>query len=130
MRKYEVVAVLVPGLSEDEVQAAAENYVKSAEGKGAGTVKVDHWGKRRLAYPIKKHAEGYYVVLTIEESAAQAVAELERRFKVSDQVLRYLTIRIDLDEKRAEKSKAKREARKQRSRVKPAPVTEQSETVA
>ncbi len=116
MRRYEVVFILAPTLTEEEVEQQVASYVTAAEAVGAQVVSVDQWGKRQLAYPIKKHTEGYYVILTIEEPSADAVAELERRFKVSDLVIRFLSIRVDEDLKRARKLEEKREAR-QRSRL-------------
>ncbi|MDA2926169.1 30S ribosomal protein S6 [Acidobacteria bacterium AH-259-G07] len=115
MRRYEVVFVFAPTLSDDEVEQAMENFNKAAEEKGAQIINVDEWGKRRLAYPIKKHTEGIYTVLTLEEPAAEAVNELERRFKVTDSVMRFLSVRIDLDLKRAEKLKSHREKKKKRT---------------
>lgn len=115
MRRYEVVFVLAPTLSDDEVGQAIENFKKATEEKGAQIIKVDEWGKRRLAYSIKKHTEGIYTVLTLEEPAAEAVNELERRFKVTDSVIRFLSVRIDLDLKRAEKLKNHREKKKRRT---------------
>ena len=115
MRRYEVVSVLAPTLTEDEVEQAIASFRKAAEDKGATIVDVDEWGKRRLAYPIKKHSEGVYTVMTIEEPAADAVRELERRFKVTDSVIRFLSVRVDLDLKRVEKVKTARQQKRQRT---------------
>lgn len=119
MRRYEVVFVLAPTLSEDEVKQQIANFSAAAEEKGATILSVDEWGKRRLAFPVKKFNDGIYVILTIEEEAAVAVNELERRFRVTDAVIRFLTVRIDEDLKRAEKFKAKREAKKARRAATP-----------
>ena len=116
MRSYEVVFTLVPSLSEDEIEQNIATFTQAAQQEGASIVGVDKWGKRKLAYPVKKHTEGYYVVVTLEEPAAQAVRELERRFKVTDSVIRFLTVRTDLDLKRAEKAKKKKEKRPPRQR--------------
>ena len=114
IRRYEVVFVLAPTLSEEEVKQSIETFTATAEEKGAKILKVDEWGKRRLAFPVKKFNQGIYVLLTLEESAPHAVAELERRFKVTDAVIRFLTIRIDEALKRAEKFKVRRQAKKAR----------------
>lgn len=111
MRQYEIAFVLVPTLSDDEVEQSIATYREVAEEKGAEVVKVDEWGKRRLAYPINKHKEGIYTIFTLEEPEAEAVDELERRFKVTDAVIRFLSVRIDLDLKRMEKFKSRREKR-------------------
>lgn len=114
MRRYEVVFVLAPNLSEEEVEQWIETFSKTAEEKGAKILQVDNWGKRRLAFPVKKRQEGNYVVLTLEEPSAEALGELERRFKVTDAVIRFLSVRVDLALKRAEKFKTRREERKKK----------------
>ena len=125
MRRYEVAIVLVPTLTEDEVEQSTETFKKAAEEKGAQIADIEQWGKRKLAYPIKKHTEGIYVIVTLEELSAEAVGELERRFKVSDSVIRFLTVRIDLDLKRAEKLTSRRKEKKGR----PAPGRKSEKTV-
>ncbi len=112
MRRYEVVFVLAPLLTEDEVKTQIETYSDVAAEKGAKVLQVDEWGKRRLAFPVKKNKEGIYVILTLEEGGADAVTELERRFRVSEAVIRFLTVRVDEDLKRAEKFGARRKRRK------------------
>ena len=122
MRTYEVVFVAAPSLSEDDLNVLVEQMKKSAESKKGKIVKVDSWGKRSLAYPIKKFKEGYYTVFTLEDNG-EAVTELERRFRVTDSVIRFLSVRVDEDQKRAAKFKAfraKQEARRPKSRP-PAP---------
>ena len=125
MRRYEVAIVLAPTLTEDEVEQSTETFKKAAEEKGAQIADIEQWGKRKLAYPIQKHTEGIYVIVTLEEPSAEAVGELERRFKVSDSVIRFLTVRIDLDLKRAEKLKSRRQEKKGRT----APGRESEKTV-
>ncbi len=115
MRRYEVVVVLAPTLTEDEVEQSTETFKKAAEEKGAQIAEIEQWGKRKLAYPIKRHTEGIYIIFTLEELSSEAVGELERRFKVSDSVIRFLTVRVDLDLKRAAKFKARRKKKKERS---------------
>jgi small subunit ribosomal protein S6 len=114
MRRYEVVFVLAPTLTEEEVDQQSESFLKSAKDKGADVKEVDKWGKRRLAYAINKHNDGYYTVVTLEEPQGAAVAELERRFKVTETVIRFLSVRVDLDEKRNQKLALKREDRQKR----------------
>ena len=114
MRRYEVVFVLAPTMAEEEVDQLVDSYSTVAQEVGAEVVQVDKWGKRRLAFPVQKHHEGYYTVLTLEEEAAKSITELERRFKVNDAVIRFLSVRIDPELKRAEKFEAKHERRKAR----------------
>ena len=111
MRQYEIAFILAPTLSDDEVEQSIATYREVAEEKGAQVVQVDEWGKRSLAYPINKHKEGIYTIFTLEEPEAEAVGELERRFKVTESVIRFLSVRIDLDLKRMEKFKSRREKR-------------------
>jgi small subunit ribosomal protein S6 len=103
MRRYEVVYVLAPTLTEEEVDQYAETYSQAARELGAEIISVEKWEKRKLAFRVKKFWDGYYTILTIEEAAADAVTELERRFKVNDTVIRFLTVRIDEELKRAAK---------------------------
>jgi small subunit ribosomal protein S6 len=83
---------------------------KLIEKEGGTVVRMDDGGKRTLAYPIKKKTEGYYMLFEIEGSG-QEIAELERRMRVNDMIIRYITVRVDEDRKKAEKVKAKREKR-------------------
>ena len=108
------MVILAPTLTEEEVDQSIETFQKIAEEKKAQIANVDNWGKRKLAYPINKHNEGIYIILTLEEPVAESVAELERRFKVMESVIRFLTIRVDLDLKRAEKLKSRRKGKKRR----------------
>ncbi len=107
MRNYEVVFVAAPTLTSEEL----DNFIKHAqtvvESKNGKVVKVDNWGKKALAYKIKKFREGYYVVLSVEADGP-AIAELERRFRVTDYIIRFISVRVDEDLKRSEKIKAAR----------------------
>ena len=126
MRRYEVVFVLVPTMNDDECQQTLEVFKAAAEEMGARIVNVDEWGMRKLAYRINNHSEGIYTIFTLEEPAATAVTELERRFRVSDSVIRFLSIRVDQDLKRAKKFKARREDKKQTSPEQPVQETAQT----
>jgi small subunit ribosomal protein S6 len=114
VRTYELLFIMVPTEPEEAVDALIEQLRTVAEDRGATVAKIDKVGRRKLAYPIrvspKTHTEGNYVVLTIEGSGSE-IAELERRLRVTETVIRHLTVRIDEDLKRAEKFKAKRAAR-------------------
>ena len=114
MRVYELMFIMVPTEPDDADDALIEQLRTVAEDRGATVTKIDKMGRRKLAYPIrvspKTHTEGNYVVLTIEGSGSE-IAELERRLRVTETVIRHLTVRIDEDLKRAEKFKAKRAAR-------------------
>jgi small subunit ribosomal protein S6 len=108
VRTYEVAFVAAPTLTPEELDAFIAQMRAVVEGKNGKVVKVDNWGKKSLAYKIKRFRDGYYVILSLEADGA-IIAELERRFRVADHVIRFLSIRIDEDMKRAEKMKAARQ---------------------
>jgi small subunit ribosomal protein S6 len=110
MRVYEVLFIVAPNIEESDVDNLVTQLSDVATNQGAQIAKIDRMGRRRLAYPIGKFHEGYYVVFTLEGTGAE-IAELERRMRVTDAVIRYITIRIDEDLKRAEKFGARRAAR-------------------
>lgn len=113
MRTYEVVFLTAPTLSDDDLNALVEQLKKSVESKKGKIVKTDSWGKRALAYPIKKYKEGCYTTFTVEDNG-EAIAEVERRFRVTDSVIRFLSVRVDDDLKRQQKIKTRRETKKAR----------------
>jgi len=122
VRNYEVVFVAAPTLSSDELDEFINHAQTVVESKNGKVVKIDNWGKKSLAYKIKRFREGYYVVLTLEGDGS-AIAELERRFRVTDFVLRYISVRIDEDLKRSEKIKAARQ-RKSPDKTPPVPSSD------
>ncbi|MGA9769508.1 MAG: 30S ribosomal protein S6 [Blastocatellia bacterium] len=109
MRVYEVLFIVAPNTEESDTEALITQISDVITNQGATIAKVDRIGRRRLAYSIGKFNEGYYVVLTVEGTGAE-IAEVERRMRVTDAVIRYITIRIDEDLKRAEKFRARRQA--------------------
>lgn len=110
MRVYEVLFIVAPNTEEDDVNTLVTQLSDVVTSQGATIAKVDRMGRRRLAYPIGKFSEGIYVVLTVEGTGSE-IAEVERRMRVNDAIIRYITIRIDEDLKRAEKFRARRAAR-------------------
>lgn len=110
MRVYEVLFIVAPNVEEGDIESLVTQFSDIATNQGATVAKVDRMGRRRLAYSIGKFNEGHYVVLTIEGTGSE-IAEIERRMRVSDAVIRYITIRIDEDLKRAEKFAVRRAAR-------------------
>ncbi|NPA15743.1 MAG: 30S ribosomal protein S6 [Deferribacteres bacterium] len=92
LRCYESVVVFVPELDEKELEEQIQ-WVKSIiEKNGGEIVKVDNWGKRKLAYEIEKRKEGYYV-LFLFRSSGDLVEELERNYRINNNVIRYLTVK-------------------------------------
>lgn len=94
MRKYETLYIIQPILEEEAVKALVERFSALITEQGGQVEKVDEWGKRRLAYPIDDFREGYYVLMNFS-SDADTPQELERVFKITDGVIRYLIIRED-----------------------------------
>jgi small subunit ribosomal protein S6 len=110
MRVYEVLFIVAPNTEEGDIETLVTQLSDVITNQGAQVAKVDRMGRRRLAYPIGKFNDGHYVVLTVEGTGAE-IAEVERRMRVNDSVIRYITIRIDEDLKRAEKFRARRASR-------------------
>lgn len=107
MRDYEVVFVAAPTLTSEELESFIKHIQTVVEGKNGKLVKIDNWGKKSLAYKIKKFREAYYVVLSIQGDGG-TIAEVERRFRVTDYIIRFISVRIDEDLKRSDKIKAAR----------------------
>ena len=106
-RSYEVVFIVNPEVGDDEVMRLSETVQKIITSQGGQIVKTEMMGRRQLAYEINHQKEGSYVLLEVEGSGAE-IAELERRMRVNDRILRYMTIRVDLDRRRAQKFKDRR----------------------
>jgi small subunit ribosomal protein S6 len=120
MRLYDIVMVLSPDKSGDEATALAEGFKKILTDDGANLVKEEAWGKRRLAYTIAKRREGIYHYLQAE-AKGETVAEVERKLKLSDDVLRHLVVRADEEIRRGVKLKTRRDAKAARKPKKVAP---------
>ncbi len=110
MRIYEELFIVKPDAPEEEVDAFVETLRTQLTAAGATVDKVDKWGKRRLAYKVDKYREGSYVLFQFT-SSPETVKELERRLRVSDVVLKFLTVRIDETLKRLDKRKKERDKR-------------------
>ncbi len=110
MRRYEQVFILRPSLSEDEISKIIDNTGELVQQDGGSIIFLNKWGMRRLAYPIKKEAQGYYVLCDFAASPG-IVAEIERKFRIDDAVLKYLTIKIadDISSEEIEAAKAEAE---------------------
>ena len=107
MRTYEVMFISAPQTAEDDLGKLTTNLEQIITDRGGKITKVDTWGRRKLAYRIQKFDEGIYTLLYLE-STGQELSEVERRLRVTDFVIRHLTVRTDEDLKRAAKMKAKR----------------------
>ena len=113
-RSYEIMFIVRPDVEEAEIEKIIETfsgYVTS----GGGTVKnVEKMGRRRLAYTVRKFNDGIYLLLIVD-SPASLISEIERRLRVSEQVIKFITVRTDEEEKRVAKIKKHRDAHVKRS---------------
>ena len=124
MRNYEIIFIVRPDATEEDVEKLISQMEGVVTGTGGKLEKVEKMGRRRLAYRVAKQREGIYVLFRLQGSG-DTVKEFERRLKVIDTVIKYMTIRIDEDLERAEKFKAlrtKQESKKRRSKPASAPA--------
>ncbi|MGH9656976.1 MAG: 30S ribosomal protein S6 [Bryobacteraceae bacterium] len=118
MRIYEELFIVKPDAADEEIDQIVEQLSSVVTTSGGAVDKVDKWGKRRLAYRVDKYREGFYVLVQFS-SGPETVKEIERRLRVTDAVIKFLTVRIDETMKRLDKRKKRRE---ERARRRPAPV--------
>jgi len=110
-RTYELMFIVRPDMTDEDLDKLVST-LGTAVTSSNGTVKsVEKMGKRRLAYTVRKFHEGVYVLLTVEGGGG-VMHELERRLRVTEPVIKFLTVRIDEEQKRLDKIKAIRDARK------------------
>ncbi len=94
MRDYELLYIIKTEVSEEDTQAVIERYNGILESEGAEVVKVDKWGKRKLAYTIdKKYTDGFYVLVTFK-GEANAVNEVDRLMKIDEKLIRHMVTRV------------------------------------
>jgi len=121
MRVYEELFILKPDTVEEEVDGFVEQ-IQHVITNGKGTIdKTDKWGVRKLAYRVQKYNEGLYVLIQFS-STPDLVKEVERRLRVADSVIKFITVRIDEKLKKIEKRKKHREKRAARKPPAPAPA--------
>jgi small subunit ribosomal protein S6 len=121
-RQYDLIFIVRPDTPETEIDKVIATLDHAATEKGAKIEKTEKWGRRRMAYRVQRLREGYYVYMTVHSSNGEVVKELERRLKVSDPVIKYLTVRLDEELKRQEKFKRHREKRAARRPKKAVPA--------
>ena len=117
-RVYEILFIADPNLGEPEVDTLTAHIQGYAEKEGGRIQKVEKWGKKRLAYNIHKHQEGYYVLIVVEAKPS-LVKEVERRIRVTDGVVKFITVRVDEELRKAESRRAAR-AKVEAKRKRPA----------
>jgi small subunit ribosomal protein S6 len=113
-RSYEIMFIVRPDVEDAEIDRIVETFSGYVT-NGGGTVKsTEKMGRRRLAYTVRKFNDGFYLLLIVE-APASLIAEIERRLRVSEQVIKFITVRTDEEEKRVNKIKAHRAAHVKRS---------------
>ena len=110
-RVYEVMFIVRPDVADEDVDKLIAGFTATVTNGGGVVKSVEKMGRRKLAYLVRKFSDGNYVLLTIEAGGA-VVLELERRLRVTEQVIKFITVRIDEEEKRLAKIKALRSARR------------------
>jgi small subunit ribosomal protein S6 len=113
-RLYEVMFIVRPDAAEEDVDKLIAGFSTSVTNGGGVVKNVDKMGRRKLAYMVRKFNDGNYVLLTVEANGA-VVLELERRLRVSEPIIKFITVRIDEEEKRLAKVKALRGTRRKLS---------------
>ena len=123
MRKYEIIFVVRPDVTEEDIGKLVTQMEGVVTGAGGAIEKVERMGRRRLAYRVARQREGFYILFLVNGSG-ETVKEFERRLKVADAVIKYMSVRVDEDLDRVAKLKelrAKQEARRPRSKPAAAP---------
>ncbi|HEU4636621.1 MAG TPA: 30S ribosomal protein S6 [Edaphobacter sp.] len=115
-RTYEVMYIVRPDLEEADLDKLIEGFEKNVTDGGGEIKSTEKMGRRRLAYTVRKFNDGIYVLMTIIAEGS-LVGEIERRLRVSEQVIKFITVRIDEEEKRLAKVKAIRDTKVKRSAV-------------
>ena len=109
-RIYEIIYIVDTDTTEEETARLTETLRQTITDQGGTVVRDESMGRRNLAYRIGRKTEGIFMFFEVEGTGRE-IAELERRMRVMDQVIRYLTVRVDEDRQRAEKFKARRALR-------------------
>jgi small subunit ribosomal protein S6 len=121
-RTYELMFIVRPDMTEEDLDKLIATLQSVVPTSGGSVKSVDKMGKRRLAYTVRKFHDGIYVLMVVEGGGA-VIQELERRLRVTEPVINFLTVRIDEEQKRLDKIKAIRDSRKKAS-AQPAAVEE------
>ncbi len=137
-RTYEIMFIVRPDVEEADLDKLIEGFTANVVSGGGEVKTVEKMGRRRLAYTVRKFNDGFYVLLNVAIPGA-GILEIERRLRVSEPVIKFITVRMDEEEKRLAKVKALRDTKVKRSAQPiaqpvqpqaPAPVAEASAPVA
>lgn len=128
-RLYDLIFICRPDTPEAEIDKLIATLQHAVDEKQAKLEKTEKWGVRRMAYRVKKLRDGFFVYMLLRSGHGELLKELERRLRVSDAVIKYLTIRLDEEIKRQQKFSKRRErraARRPRKTATAAPAPEQA----
>ena len=115
-RTYELVYIVTPEATEELITSIHEQVEQTTQRMGGSLSKTENWGRRKLAYEIKRQKEGVYV-LEVIEGTGELMKELDRRLKVVDQVIRHLVVRVDEEQRVVERTRTRRQSFQERRRV-------------
>ncbi len=115
-RTYEIMFIVRPDVEEADLDKLIEGFQKNVTDGGGEVRSTEKMGRRRLAYTVRKFNDGFYILLTIV-AEGQLIKEIERRLRVSEPVIKFITVRIDEEEKRLAKIKAHRDTHIKRSAI-------------
>jgi small subunit ribosomal protein S6 len=115
-RFYEVMFIVRPDVADEDLDKLIAGFEQTVTSGGGNVRSTEKMGRRKLAYTVRKFNEGNYILLTIDAGGA-LVAELERRLRVSEPVIKFITVRMDEEDKRLAKIKAIRATRKKLSAI-------------
>lgn len=115
-RTYEVMYIVRPDVEEADLDKLIEGFQKNVTDGGGEIKSTEKMGRRRLAYTVRKFNDGLYILMTIVADGS-LIGEIERRLRVSEQVIKFITVRIDEEDKRLAKVKALRDSKVKRSAV-------------
>ena len=93
-REYELVFVLRPDIEDADIETVRDRTAKVMTDGGGNVLRIDDWGKRRLAYDIKNYGKGHFLLINFLGDA-ELIAELERTLRIDDSILRFLTVKVD-----------------------------------
>ena len=94
LNKYESIYIVNPNVEADGIKSLVEKFNGLIESEGGKVLETNEWGMKKLAYPIKKFTQGYYVLVNFEANP-ESIVELERVYKITDSVMKFITIRKD-----------------------------------
>ena len=116
-RQYELVYILPPDTTEQQAAELHEQIEQIVTRMRGQIEKTENWGRKRLAYEIQRHKEGFYV-LEVINGTGELMKELDRRLRVMDQVIRHMIVRVDQEKKVVDRTRTKRQTESERRRVK------------